>query len=117
METICILCPKGCEVQLEVDGERVSVSGNACPKGADFAEQEWRHPKRTLCTTVMTDSDHLPRLPVKTSGQIPKESLFEVMGVVNAVRVHLPVSVGTCIVPNVLGLGVDIIATMSLEEV
>lgn len=117
METVCILCPKGCEVLLEMIDDQIIVSGNACPKGAVFAEQEWRQPKRTLCTTVMTDSDHLPRLPVKTSGQIPKESLFEVMGVVNEVRVKLPIKMGDCIVTNVLGLGVDIIATMSLEEV
>ena len=33
MKMICINCPKGCEMDVEVDGGKVTVSGNSCPKG------------------------------------------------------------------------------------
>lgn len=37
----CIVCPNGCELEAEiVDGKCISVSGNLCPKGAQYAAQE-----------------------------------------------------------------------------
>ena len=117
MEIICILCPKGCEISYDLLVGQEQLTGNACPKGAEFARQEWQHPMRTLCTTVMTTSAQLPRLPVKTSRQIPKASLFEAMAVINTLKVDLPVKVGTCLLSNLLDLQVDVVATMTLEEV
>lgn len=117
METVCILCPKGCLVQMSVEGDHCITIGNACPKGAVFAEQEYRHPVRTLCTTVKTNSEQYPRLPVKTAQSIPKNMQMQVMMCLNEVCVDLPILVGTTIVENVLGTGVNIVATMTLEEV
>ena len=39
MKLICINCPKGCEMEVSVDGDKVSVTGNSCPKGALGAER------------------------------------------------------------------------------
>ena len=45
----CIVCPNGCELEAEiVDGKCISVSGNLCPKGAQYAAQEVEAPKRTI---------------------------------------------------------------------
>lgn len=42
----CIVCPNGCELEVEiVDGKCISVSGNLCPKGAQYAAQEVEAPK------------------------------------------------------------------------
>ena len=47
----CIVCPNGCELEAEiVDGKCISVSGNLCPKGAQYAAQEVEAPKRSSPT-------------------------------------------------------------------
>ena len=49
---ICICCPVGCRLTADITGENVSVSGNRCKRGADYAVNELLHPMRTLTTTV-----------------------------------------------------------------
>ena len=50
-EMICITCPKGCHLQVdENDGFR--VTGNGCPRGAEYGKNELLHPVRVLTSTV-----------------------------------------------------------------
>lgn len=114
---ICVLCPKGCEISVVDEAGTLVIQGNACPKGEGFAREEWYAPQRMLTTTVRTTSDHQPRLPVRSSGPVPKPRIDEIMLIINRVTVSLPVALGDIIIENVLGLGIDIIATTSLREV
>ncbi len=120
MTRICVLCPRGCSLSIEYETEASSaslkVSGNKCPKGLEFAQQEWFKPVRMLTSTVKTNSDKFPRIPVKTSEPIPKGQINEVMQVINALTVTLPVKMGEIIAQNVLDLGVDILTTLSIKE-
>lgn len=120
MTRICVLCPRGCSLSIEYENEASSaslkVTGNKCPKGQEFAQQEWFKPMRMLTSTVKTNSDKFPRIPVKTSEAIPKDQIDKVMHVINALTVTLPVTMGEIIVQNVLELGVDILATLSIKE-
>ena len=44
-ELICIVCPKGCH--LKVDEENgCAVTGNGCPRGAEYGKNELLHPAR-----------------------------------------------------------------------
>ena len=37
----CIICPLGCELRVETEDKKViSVSGNTCPRGKVYAENE-----------------------------------------------------------------------------
>jgi CxxC motif-containing protein len=47
----------------------------------------------------------------KTSDVIPKESVFDVMKAINAVRANNDLQIGDVIIENVLGLGVNVVAT------
>ena len=50
-ELICIVCPKGCH--LKVDEENgCAVTGNGCPRGAEYGKSELLHPTRVLTSTV-----------------------------------------------------------------
>ena len=111
MELTCIVCPNGCTLDVRRDGEKITVSGNRCPRGEKFAVSELTAPTRTLCTTVATVFPETPVLPVRTSREIPRERLFDVMKEINGVRVSSRVKRGDVIIPNVLELGADIIAT------
>ena len=47
---ICIVCPKGCH--LTVDESTLAVTGNACPRGAEYGKNELTHPVRVVTSTV-----------------------------------------------------------------
>ncbi len=110
----CIVCPVGCDLEIVIDGDEVKVSGNRCPRGQDYAIKEVRSPERILTTTCKIRSSVERRLPVKTEKPIPKEKLFDVMNQINKIVVSPPIKRGEPVIKNVLGLGVDVVATKSV---
>lgn len=114
MKLICIVCPNGCELTAEKPDGAINVSGNKCPRGIEFAKAELTHPMRTVCSTVRTAFPLHPVLPVRTGGEIPKERVRDLMKELQSVTVTKPLGVGDTVIENVLGLGVNIIATSDL---
>ena len=49
-ELICIICPMGCHLQIEMDDMKNInlVTGNSCPRGEKYACKELIHPERIL---------------------------------------------------------------------
>ena len=111
----CINCPVGCRmtVTLTEDGRFVSVTGNTCPRGAKYAEQECTCPMRMLTAVIPVSGSDTP-LSVKTSAPVPKDRIQDIMHTLACIRVSLPVSAGDVILRDVLGTGSDIIATREL---
>lgn len=110
----CINCPMGCELTVEVEGDKViSVSGNNCKRGETYAESEIAHPARTVTTTVIS-AEGRP-VPVKTAEPIPKDMIFECTAAIKAAEVHLPVSVGQVIIDDLLGTGSRVTVTRSVR--
>lgn len=113
-QLVCIGCPRGCRLTIdEKDGEYI-VTGNTCPRGKEFAISEMTAPKRTICSTVKTAFSDVPVLPVRVSDDIPREKIFDVMREINAVTLKERIGRGHAVIKNVLGLGVDVIATSDL---
>ena len=95
----CIECPMGCEITVCVtDGKVTSVTGNTCPRGKLYAENEVTCPKRVLTTTVMSDKGLL--VPVKTDAPVKKQDLFTLMQKINGMTVTLPVKIGDVILTD-----------------
>ena len=113
-ELVCIVCPKGCTMHINEQNGEITVTGNTCKRGEIFAVSEMTEPKRTVCSTVRTVFDEAHVLPVRVSDEIPKERIFDVMSEINKVYVKKPVRRGEPVIKNVLGLGVDVIATSDL---
>ena len=111
-ELICITCPKGCH--LKVDEESFAVTGNSCPRGAVYGENELRNPVRVVTSTVIAEGP-ARRLPVKTDRPIPTGRIFEVMDEIAKLRVKPPVTVGDILIPNVAGTDGNVVATKSLQ--
>ena len=111
----CINCPVGCRmtVSLSESGEFISVSGNTCPRGAKYAQQECTLPERMI-TAVIPVSDSETPLSVKTAAPVPKKLIYDIMKELSSVRISAPITIGQVILPDVLHTGVDIIATRSL---
>ena len=116
---VCIACPVGCPLQLTHEGtEIVEVEGNECNRGAKYARQEFKDPRRGLATTVVIRNATWARLPVKTSAPIPKDRVMEAARQIHGLIVHAPVRVGDVLLANILGeAGIDVIATRSMTRV
>ena len=114
-ELICIVCPKGCH--LKVDEEQdYAVTGNSCPKGADYGRAELTHPTRVITSTVRCTGGAYPRCPVKTSAPIPKERIFDVAAALDGITVEAPVRLGQGVVKDVCGTGADFVSTRALPQ-
>lgn len=114
-EIICTVCPRGCHVTVEGEGDRIDrVEGYSCPRGKAYAEAEFAHPVRILTSTVRILGEEHELLPVRTSAPVPKEKLFDCMAALRAVTVPLPVKRGDVILADVCATGADVIATASM---
>ena len=109
---ICVSCPLGCPVEVEIEnGEVIAVTGNTCKRGDAYARAEVTNPVRSLTTSVKIENGLNPVVPVKSSGPVPKDKMFECMKEINSVTIKAPVKIGDVVIKNILGLGVDIVAT------
>lgn len=112
-ELICIVCPNGCRLRVEEENG-CRVTGNACPRGAEYGKSEVLHPVRVLTGTVRLHGANLPRCPVKTRGPIPKEKLLEAAQALCRVDVEAPVRIGDVVLADICGTGVDLVAARTI---
>ena len=110
---ICIICPRGCAMTVEGEGENLTVTGNTCPKGKQYAIDECTHPMRTVTSTVRVTNRPDTMVSVKTAAPVPKDSIFAVMERIRATAVEAPVKAGAVLVPDVFGT--NVIATKSID--
>ena len=116
-ELICIGCPMGCPVVVEMEGETVvSVKGNTCPRGERYARKEVTDPTRIVTSTVKVKGGIERLVPVKTKEDIPKERIFACVQALKGIEVQAPVHIGDVILENVAGTGVAIVATRNVEK-
>ena len=114
-ELTCIVCPVGCKLTVEKQGDDYVVKGNVCKRGQAYAIEELTNPTRMLTSTVkVVNSRHL-RLPVHTSGPIPKDRIFDAMAVINKTAVKAPVKMGEAVIRNILDTGVDICSSRTIK--
>ena len=117
-ELICIGCPMGCQMTVELDGEKiVSVSGYTCPRGKAYAEKEVTNPRRIVTSTVKVTQGKKERVSCKTAEDIPKSKISDEMADINRASVEAPVIIGEVLIRNVADTGVDVIATSSVGRV
>ena len=110
-ELVCIVCPIGCHMEIDSD---YRVTGNQCSKGPIYAREELTAPKRVVTSTIKIEGGIHNRVPVKTRGAIPKELVFECMKEINKLKVCSPVKMGEVVLEDVLGIGIDIVATRDM---
>lgn len=99
----CILCPRGCSLCADICGETVAVTGNSCPKGAEYAVNECLHPVRTVTATLRISNRYDTMVSVKTETPVPKEQMFAVMQQLRELTVEAPVRVGDVLPQTICG--------------
>ena len=127
-ELVCISCPVGCRLEAvrHEDGS-VTVTGNQCPKGEDYAREEITAPKRIVTATAAlaaaADSDasggrglsRACRVPVRTDVPLPVEKIDALLSRLYTLRLEPPVRRGDVIIANFENSGVKVIASLSVD--
>ena len=96
----CILCPRGCTLEVSGEPDSLAVTGNSCPKGKDYAISECLHPMRTVTALVRVANRENTMVSVKTEAPVPKERMTDVMQALRDVQVNAPVTIGTVVLDN-----------------
>ena len=117
----CTTCPSECALTIEtrIDENGVehvlSVQGNRCARGRKFAEQEIIRPMRILATTIMVRGGDEKLLPVRTAHPIPRDLHLRAMQDIRHASVTAPVRMGDVVMRDLLGTGVDLVASMNVD--
>jgi CxxC motif-containing protein len=115
-ELICISCPLGCSLQVDLSDENnIKVKGNSCKRGETYGIKECTNPTRIVTSTVFVKNGTEKVLPVKTQQDIPKGKVFDCVRLLKDVVIDAPVKIGDIIIENILGTGVDIVATKNID--
>ena len=117
-EFVCIGCPLGCNVTVEAEGKEIkSITGNTCPRGADYVTKELTDPRRIVTSLVRVSGGELPVVSVKTAADIPKDKIGDCIKVLKEIELRAPVRIGDVVAENVCGSGVNVIATRPVAAV
>ena len=108
----CIICPRGCA--LEIDLDTLTVTGNTCPRGEDYARQEVTCPMRTLTTTLRVANREHTMVSVKTATPIPRDKLMEAMQILKSLPVNAPIALGQVLMEDLYGA--QVVATSQIME-
>lgn len=111
-ELTCIVCPRGCRLQVDDD---MNVTGNFCPRGKQYALSELTNPVRTITTSIRVSNRPHTLVSVKTTNPVPKGKIFEVMEEIDNISVKAPVRIGQIVKTKVLGLDSDIVITKNID--
>lgn len=112
---ICTACPTGCRLIVRMEGDEVvKILGNRCRKGETYGRQEAISPQRMVSSTVRVVNGFHPLLPVYTKGSVPKRRIAEVLEKIKAVEVQAPISTEDVIISNVIGTGVNVVASRDM---
>jgi CxxC motif-containing protein len=113
----CIVCPTGCSIKvIGKDENNVEFEGYHCKRGLEYAEQEFREPKRILTTTMKVDNGTLPLIPVRTDKPLLKEKLKDVLKIIAQKQTKAPIKMGDVLIEDILEMGINIIASRNLEK-
>lgn len=111
---VCIRCPIGCQLTVNI-GKEITVTGNTCKRGYDYAVSEVTNPTRIVTATALLIGGTIERAPVKTDAPIPKGMMMDVMAQINALKLTAPVKIGDIAIENVLGTGSNIVITRNID--
>lgn len=114
-ELICIVCPKGCHLKVD-ETQEYKVSGNGCPRGAEYGKKELTHPTRVITSTIKIKQGTQARVSVRTSTDIPKEKIWEVMKRLDDIEVNAPVHRSDIVEHNICDTQADLIITKDVQK-
>lgn len=114
LEIICVACPHGCRLEATRQDGEILISNAGCKRGQEYAINEITDPRRMVATTARIQNGIHPLLPVYTSQPFPKGRISELLQEIRKVEIIAPVKMGQVVLENVLGSGIDVLASRDL---
>lgn len=108
MKITCIMCPVGCELDVNKTDDKIVVTGNGCPRGVIYGEREITKPER-IVTTVKIYKDRT--LSLKTDKPIDKQLVNQVLKAVKRVEVSPNPKAGDILIANIFNTDVNVVIT------
>ena len=113
----CTVCPQGC--RMTVTGEELHVSGvtgNKCPRGAEYAQSEFVCPVRTATSSVRVEGGVRPLVSVRSSRPIPAARMAELVELLRGIRLEAPVAMQQVVFENLWNSGVGVVTTAEVAK-
>ena len=114
-DMICISCPMGCRITVEWENDNdIKVTGNKCPRGIVYGREEILSPRRVVTATIDINSSSLGRIPVMTTGTVPKGIIDSLLNRIYKMHLETPIARDDIIMKNIDDTGIDLIATRTV---
>lgn len=114
-EMVCIICPNSCDLEVQIQDGQITVLGERCKRGIEYAESEMTNPMRTIATSVLVENGEFPLASVRLSKPVEKELIFEIMKHIKDIHLQAPVEIGKVVVKNICGTDSDLIITKNVK--
>ena len=82
--------------------------------GRSVSNTELTCPTRSVTSSVRTTVQGYPVVSVRTDGEIPKEKIFEFIGVLSKFTLDKKVPIGTILIKGICGTNVNVITTTDM---
>jgi len=116
-EFICILCPNSCRITTEYDNNGIKkIEGAQCKKGKEFINNEIENPLRIFTGSVLCEGGDYRLVSVKTTKSILKKYMKQIALKTHQIKLKAPVEIGQVIVPNIMGLDINLVATRRVRK-
>ena len=106
----CIICPNGCEITPEREGDSWTFVGALCARGEAYVLQEMSDPRRTISSLVRVEGGVRPLVSARITKPVPRDRIGDVMRLVRSLSCRAPVRAGQVLATDLPG-GSDLIAT------
>ena len=113
-ELICISCPRGCHLQVKMQGDSWQITGNVCPRGIAYARQELTDPRRIVTAVMPCEDPERPVIAVRTDLPCPKAMIPGLLNQLYRIKVKKSVKNGDIILKNIDNSGISVIVTENI---
>ncbi|MBF0207691.1 MAG: DUF1667 domain-containing protein [Oligoflexia bacterium] len=115
---ICIVCPKSCEIDIQVDKNHhmTDIKGAGCKRGKEYVQKELVSPSRVFTSLIKVKNSSVRMCPVRTDIPIAKDLLIPLAKSLANVELSAPIQQGTILVENIGGTTAKLIATREIKK-
>ena len=113
-EIKCTACERGCTLRADSDLYEITISGNKCPRGKEYALGEYINPTREVTFNVRVRGGSSPVVSAKTAYPIAVTKILPLSRLLLKLSVDAPVAEGQPLFASLLGE--RIVSTSAVEK-
>lgn len=116
----CVVCPNGCTIKITFEDYPdqkpvfVEASGQRCPRGIQWAQQEIVDPMRNFSTSVLVKNGQMMECSVRLTKPVPLVKVFEIMEEIKKLHPTAPLKIGDVLLRNPAGTDTEVIVTKNI---